>query len=77
MTERLLLVDVIASDGDVEAEQVLVRASAEAVEFRTDDGTLITFDRRELTTALDETTVGGRTRPTTPGPGIEGSSGPR
>jgi hypothetical protein len=54
VSERLLSVDVTGPDGDVEAEQVLLRADAEAVELQLDDGTLMTFDAQELATALSE-----------------------
>lgn len=52
MIERLLPVDVVEPDGEIEAEQALVRASASGVELQMHDGTLITFDREELLAAL-------------------------
>ena len=54
MIERFLLVDVVAPDGDLEAEQVLLRADAEAVELQLDDGMHITFNAHELAAALSE-----------------------
>ena len=54
MIERLLPVDVVEPDGEIEAEQALVRASTSAVELQMHDGTLITFDREELLAALVE-----------------------
>ena len=52
MIERLLAVDVVEPDGEIEAEQALVRASTGGVELQMNDGTLITFDREEFLAVL-------------------------
>ena len=54
MIERLLPVDVVEPDGEIEAEHALVRASSSGGELQMNDGTLITFDREELLAALVE-----------------------
>lgn len=54
MTERLLMVDVCAPGGEIEAEPVTVRTSPGALELTLDDGTVLTFDRMEfLAVAVD------------------------
>ena len=54
MTERLLMADVTAPDGSVEAEPVLVDHDGQVVVLTLEDGRAVRLDERELRTTLSE-----------------------